>query len=405
VKLLVQQFLEKHSFATLRAAYGVNARPSADGSKWSLNYDQIAAKPGCPVADQCRGLILRPGRIITEDDGGIIGPTTIVARPMDRFFNAGDSVAAPIDWKTARIQEKLDGTMCIVYYDTVKQEWHIGTRAVPEADVPFGSPPGSPLLNNTFAELFLYAMGKTREEIWGHPPAGDLFYTAHGQFFTGLNKEWTYVYELTSPLNRVVVKYDKYRVTMLAARETQTGDYVTDQVRYEEFLCLPSEWRLNTLDEIRAFVDCSDPAKIEGAVVIDANNNRVKVKSKAWILASRSKDMVTLSKRGALRSIIDGSITNVLPLLDSDVVEYIEQLQGGLKEYSRVVDISAATFKKVTTDRKAYALMVQASGLWTAPFYAIYGGKYVSTLDWLQKLCEVDKLTDTMLDTVLNVIS
>ncbi len=78
--LLVQNFLENHSFSQLKEQFGVNFRPSADGSKWSLNYDQIDAKPTCALACQCRGLVLRPVTPVT-DEGQVVGPTTIVARP------------------------------------------------------------------------------------------------------------------------------------------------------------------------------------------------------------------------------------------------------------------------------------------------------------------------------------
>lgn len=392
-----QEFLLTHSFAELRETYGVNARPSADGSKWSLNYDQVAAKPGCPVADQCRGLVIRPTTTIDSPES-IVGDTVIVARPADRFFNADDPVAAKIDWSTARVQEKLDGTCCILYYDYVKREWCIATRAVSEADVLFGDPLNSPLSNNTFAELFKYSVEQTLKEVYGKTAPFDVWAMM-------LDPDVTYVYELTTPINRVVVKYNDYRVTLWSARITATGEDVINNVGYAQYLQIPEEWPLKSLADITAFVNCSDPAKIEGAVVIDDNNNRVKVKSKAWILASQLKDMVTLSKRGALRSVIDGSITNVLPLLDTEVAEYITQLQSGFHNLCKEIDADYRTLKYATDDRKQFALAVQNSGLWATPFYVLYSGKHPNTLDWLQKLCETDKLTDTMLDTILNVIS
>jgi hypothetical protein len=395
--MLVQEFLKKHSFSSLRATYGVNARPSADGSKWSLNYDQLSAKPGCPVADTCRGLVLRPATTVDSLES-IVGDTVVMARPMDRFFNAGDSVAAKIDWTdpSIRVQEKLDGTLTILYFDSIKIGWCVATRSVSQADVSFGDPPGSPLNENTFGQLFFYSVAQTIDEIWGGFPLKD--------FFDGLNKNWTYIYELTTPLNRVVVKYNKYRVTLLAARDTATGEYVTDQVRYEQFLCRPSEWPLKSLSDLTAFVDAADPAKVEGAVVIDGNNNRVKVKSKAWVLASRAKDMITMSKRNALRAIIDGTITNVLPLLDLEVVNYIEGMQKSFNIFCKEIDADFKLLKTATPDRKAFALAVSASGLWAMPFFNLYSGKYENTLDWLQELCKSDKITDTTLDTILGYL-
>lgn len=384
--LQVQTFLETHSFKDLYHTYGVAARSCKDGLKWSLNYDQIDAKPGCAVASQCRGLILRPV-VRVASDSEIVGPTTIVARPMDRFYNAGDFHAAEIDWSTARIQEKLDGTMCILYFDDVKNEWCVATRSVPEADVSFGDPPGSPLNENTFAELFKYAVNCT------HPWT---------DFIRGLDTNYTYVFELTSPLNRVVVKYDDYEITLLSIRNTSSGEDVLPDV-LEEYLQVVTEWPLTTLPELTEFVNQMDPAKCEGAIVVDGNFNRVKVKSKAWVLASRAKDAV-LHKRGALECIINGSAKDVMPFLDVHVTEYLKGMNDSFDRYMYGVDVAFKRFNGTCLDRKDFALAVQASGLWQTPFFILYAGKYTNCLDWLRQLSKTGKLTNSVLDSLLQQI-
>ncbi len=392
--LLVQNFLELNSFKDLKEQFGINYRPSADGSKWSLNYDQIDAKATCPVACQCRGLVVRPTTPVV-DETRIVGPTTIVARGMDRFFNSDDPNATKIDWSdpSVKIQDKIDGTCCILYFDFVKNEWCVGTRAVPEADVIF-SDAVSPLISNTFSDLFWYAAVETTAvEL----PNDDLL-----GWIGQLDETLTYVFELTSPLNRVVVKYDDYRITHLAARVTATGEYVDvpDHVALQR----PQEWKLDSLSHLLDFVNQSDPLKMEGAVIIDGNYNRQKVKSKAWILASRAKDSVTMSKRGALEAVIVGNVDAVLPLLDKSVADYVVRLRDGLKEYCDRIDSFFLEFGGAP-DRKSYALSVQASGLWQTPLFNLYSGKYRGTMEWLVSLQKADKLTHSMLDTLLEVIS
>lgn len=401
--LPVQDFLLTHSFAELYEAHGVCARPSADGSKWSLNYDQLAAKSDDPLANQCRGLILRPVTPVTGD-GSVVGPTSIVARPMDRFFNAGDVHAAPIDQSTARYQEKLDGTCCILYFDGVKDQWCVATRAVPEADVVFDDEMITPLKTNTFYELFKYSAVQTiRRNHMGHNCIPE--WVIFKSWTDSLDKSNTYVFELTSPNNRVVVKYDDYTVTLLAIRETQSGKYIEPIRDYDYYTFVrPKEWTLDSLGTLIEFVNAADPAKLEGAVVIDANYNRQKVKSKAWILASRAKDVVTMSKRGALTSIIDGTVDDVLPLLDKQVVEHIENMRAGLNVQLFDIDSAFNKFKK-EPDRKSFALRVQSSGLWQTPLYILYSRKHTRTIDWLQGLSKANKLTDSMLDTMLTSIN
>lgn len=403
--LEVQQYLLTHSLQQLELEHGVNHRFSADKTKFSLNYDQLAAKSNDPIANQCRGLILRPR--VTEHlttsvvaPNEVVGPTEVVARPMDRFFNAGDPAAAAIDWSTARIQCKLDGTCCILYYDFAKAEWCVATRSVPEADVSFGDIV-SPLKENTFYNLFRYSVCETIRAQYRE------FYsdTSWDEFTSMLDRNVTYVYELTSPVNRIVVKYDNYRVTLLAARETANGKYLPLEEGYGPGLQVVEEWPLKTLADIEAFLRDSDPAKIEGAVVIDASHNRIKVKSAQWILASRAKDMVSMSKRNALTCIIDGSSDDVIPLLSEELQEYMHKLQSSLVGFCKQIDEKFTSFKATANgNRKEFALMVQASGLWQTPFFNLLGGKWATTIEWLRHLSVEKKLTDSTLDVILEAV-
>jgi hypothetical protein len=399
--LQVQKYLLNHSLQQLETEHGVNHRFSADRSKFTLNYDQLTAKSDNTIACQCRGLVLRPLHEVLGEMY-IVRETTIVSHPLDRFFNAGDVHAAPIDWDTAVIQEKLDGTCCILYYDFVKQQWCVATRAVPEADVSFGDIV-SPLKQNTFYELFKHSVLETIRAKYCEFFCGDPTDLFDNLWCNTLDKNVTYVYELTSPYNRVVVKYDECRVTLLAARETATGRYIKCEEGYGPGLQVVETWPLKTLADIEHFLHDSDPAKIEGAVVIDANHNRLKVKSKQWVLASRMKDSVSMSKRNALESVIEGTIDDVIPLMNPDVQEYLRGLQWKTANYLLLLDNTFFELKH-RPDRKSFALSVQASGLWQTPLFNLYSGKWSSTSEWLRDLARNKKLTASMLDTLLEVV-
>lgn len=57
---LVKDYLLTHSFRQLEEEHGVCTRPNATFDKFSLNYDQLLVKNGDPIAEQCRGLVIRP---------------------------------------------------------------------------------------------------------------------------------------------------------------------------------------------------------------------------------------------------------------------------------------------------------------------------------------------------------
>jgi hypothetical protein len=96
MNLLVQNYLRSgKTLENLKKEHGIKYH--VYNGKVSLTYDQIDAKESDPLAQQCRGLILR------QDSWDI------VACPMFRFFNYGQEVCAPIDWGSAVFEEKLDG--------------------------------------------------------------------------------------------------------------------------------------------------------------------------------------------------------------------------------------------------------------------------------------------------------
>src|SRR3990167_9769804 len=157
--LHVQEYLKTKSLNQLEEEHGVGASFDKDKTKFSLNYSQINSRSTDSLANQCRGLILRwKDHKTTLDNLDFTGETEIVACPMDRFFNYGDSAAIQIDWSNASVEEKLDGTLCIVYFDKFKEQWCIATRSVPEADVPIDG------CEQTFATLFHKAVHEQHQE-------------------------------------------------------------------------------------------------------------------------------------------------------------------------------------------------------------------------------------------------
>lgn len=207
---LVVNYLRTHSFGDLFTEHGVNVRPSADGSKFSLNYDQIEAKNGDPIAECCRGLVIRPIKHDAIDScyNGAVGEVEVLAWPMNRFYNAGTPAGDVVDWSDPGlvVSEKIDGTCCILYWDPQYVQWCVATRSVPDADVVIKN--GDVVHGDmTFSKLFWVAYNNTVKDSDGK---------IIGIENVGLNKEFTYVFELTSRYNRVVVDYDEPKITLLA---------------------------------------------------------------------------------------------------------------------------------------------------------------------------------------------
>lgn len=406
--LLVKAYLKNHSFQQLEDEHGVCARPNARGDKFSLNYDQILVKNGDKVAEQCRGLVVRPTQFDIHMFGdawkmATVGEVDVLAWPMNRFYNHGDTNGADIDWSDPdlRVYEKLDGTCMIVYWDALHGRWHAGTRSVPEADLPIRKD-HMEIGDMTFSELFFVALRKTREAAEGKAlewEPSDFDKVVH------LNKELTYVFELTTPYNRIVVKYDEPRVTLLAARHTASGQEQAIESLRLQHVNRPKTWELRSAAALDAFVNSADPALLEGAVVCVPKGDsfaRLKVKNKAWVLSSKAKDLVTVSRRSAVLAIIKGEIDDVLPLVEPDIRAELVRMTEAMAVYFKSIDANFAEFKaKANGDRKAFALQVTSSGDWTPAYFNMWEGRAPTALQWAQNMAAAKKLADSSLDVIL----
>ena len=393
---LIVEYLKTHSFQQLEDEHGVCARFSSDGSKCSLNYDQILVKNGDPFAEQCRGMVIRPLQFKIHIFGdnwknAIVGDVKVIAWPMNRFYNHGDISAAQVNWSDPdlRVYEKLDGTMIVMYWDEHQNKWHAATRAVPEADLPIRKD-HLEIGDMTFSELFWKALASA----------------TNSPEFCFANKDLTYVFELTSPFNRIVVKYDKPQATLLAIKHTSSGNELNiDDHPLANVVPTPKTWALHSAAALDAFVNSADPSQLEGAVVCDSLFNRLKVKNKTWVLSSRAKDLVTVSRRSAIEAIIQNKIDDVIPLVEKDIADELLRMQNNLRSYLKQVNANFCEWKeRAAGDRKTFAQIVSSSGDWATPYFQLLDGKAPDALSWAVAMSEAGKLPARSLDVLLEKI-
>lgn len=400
--LLVQKYLENNSFGNLARDHGVYASFSKSGHKFSLNYDQIEAKESDHLAQECRGLIL------SLEDGqtifGQVGPngrmnydhiepgkTRILAYPMRRFFNHGQGAAANIDWSDPNlaILEKLDGTLCIVYYDPFTEKWCVATRSVPEADL---------FMDNgvfTFRTLFEKAV----QDTLGY---------SFDQLSEKLNTQFTYCFELTTPYNRIVVNYPHNRITLLAARELLTMQEV-NPLNLQLEIPVVGAHTYNSINELLDWVSSLNPMEHEGVVVRDANFNRIKVKNAAYVAYNKVRDALGTSERNCLELILAEKDDDVIPMLPEEIVKNLLKIKAGLQITIKLHDDAYLAAKAEADainlgDKKTFALLVaQNKKLWHAPFFQMFSGKAQNMKDFLAKSRKDGTWGDSFLDKLLEL--
>lgn len=410
MKPLIVEYLKTHSFQNLEDEHGVIARPSADGTKFSLNYDSILSKNGDPVAEQCRGMVIRPTQInqsTLSDTWKMtpVGEIEVIAWPMCRFYNFGDAACADVNWNDPGlcVWEKVDGTCIILYWDDVKCRWHAATRAVCEADLPIFK--GHIEIGDmTFSDLFFTTLWKMLAQAGAYvPAAAPTPYLVVENFTTSLDKEVTYVFELVSPYNQIVVNYGQPSIYLIAARHTKTGVEISIDLLDIPYVKRPKTWPLKDPASVGAFVNTLDPSQFEGAVVCDSQFRRVKIKSMAYVLAHKSKDTITASPRNAIEAIICEKIDDIIPLVPKEVGEKMLKMQCAYAKYCKSVDDAFARYKaEAAGSRKFFAEQVLLSRDWQTPYFNLWEGRANSTREWLKKSCETGKLSIASLDTILS---
>ncbi len=388
---LVVEYLRTHSAAELLAEHGVKFAIGTRPYKASLNYDQLLAKDSNPLACECRGLILATPDGSPLPTSGVIGATMVMARPMDRFFNHGAGAAHPLDLAhpDTRIFEKLDGTLCIVYFDDHCGEWCVATRAVCEADRAidgFGE--------HTFRTLFEMALAE-------HLDAG------FAEFTRELRSGHTYCFELTTPQNRIVVDNRVSKIHTLAIRSRARGTEYCPTSDADLLLVPPCpSWPLRSLTDLLAFVNSRPPSESEGVVVRLPGFKRVKVRSQAYAAAARMKESVSASPRGLLECILLGQDYDVFPMLPAYMQTAGSKLKDDLAAWVASYDDAYPRLaSEAGGDRKTMALAVQRDGFWIAPMMERFGGKCDSTRAWIDRAKRPEGWGDTFLDNLAALVA
>lgn len=351
MKLLVQEYLKSGgSYESLEKDHGVYAKPY--NGKVSFAYDQIVAKTDDELANQCRGLILRENT------------WEALAIPMFRFYNFGQGCAAEIDWNTARFENKMDGSLSIIY--NFENHWYGATRQMCEAQ---GNVDGV----GTFAEL----IDKTAQ-THGAKNIDSLMRERKA------NKDVTYCFELTSPYNKIVCHYDTPSLTLLACRSLITGNELDPKDEAEKLgVPIPKAWHFNNIEHLIEVMRDWHPKDYEGVVVKDNQFRRIKVKTPQYLAAHHARDSLGVSWRAVCEAVAAGFSDDIYSLVPDYVQKRIDTVKDCLaiiiqeseKDYTEIKDID---------DMKTYAFAANVKR-WPSALFALKRKKTDSVSEFAKK--------------------
>lgn len=282
------------------------------------NYPSLRIFNYCQGADFTNPIVQEARGIIID-----VEKMEVVCWPFRKFCNYGEVGADKIDWSTARVQEKVDGSIVKLWY--YEGKWHWSTNGVIDAYK---------------ATVERYNMS-----------FGEIIERADWVETNDLNKNHTYIFELVSPYNRVVIDYHKTALYQIGERDNITG------IEYEPSLNMrrPAMYNLGSVEEcIKAAAALNPKGRKEvlneGFVVVDANWNRVKIKTPEYLYTHHLIPNGEISDRKLLRLFIDGEIEEVLayvPSLESRVRCLEADFNKFKYQYGAIVEYYDAEFKEL----------------------------------------------------------
>lgn len=380
-KMKVQEFLEKNSLKDLKQTYGIdysiNTVCRRDSARILLCYNQIESKPS-EIVDECRGLILQAKEFSSEKS--ILGETFIVCRPFKRFYNYGQPGAATVDFAKSKFFEKLDGSLIKYYFCYSCEDWHFATKKTFVADQQI-----NPDCELSFSDVVFDALDLDNSNL---SPA---------------DKQYTYLFELVGPENKVVVDYAMNDIFLLGAIKNETGE----EMKFSELSNLssqmkiktPSFWTFDTVEEANKYLLAKKGSEFEGFVVVDDNFNRVKIKHPDYSLLNKLKDKASSSSKNLLELILKESDDDAATTLPKHLVKKLNSIKNSLIEFSKKIDGFYVENKKLS--RKDFAITVNQNELPIGPLMWLYSKKGKSFIDWAK---ETGLKSDSALKLIVEMI-
>ena len=292
-----------------------------------FKYDQINSDFTKSIVKVCRGIILN-----RDNDW------KPVCYPYEKFFNWGEKEASQIDWRHyPNIYEKLDGSLISLWYYDYK--WHVSTSGTPDAMCYVGG------TNFLFRDLFW--------KVWN-----ELGYKLPDVSKCAGLLDFTYMFELMTPFNRVVVDHKKNDIKLHGARglislQERDPDYIVQE--FDLNWKTVKKYNFKNLFEIIDMTKTMKGIEQEGFVVCDYKFNRIKIKCDDYVKLHHcvsgmsTRKMIEIIQKNETEEIL-----NYFPSYKEMFAEIKEKYENLIIETEKCYD----NFKNIE-NQKDFALAVK----------------------------------------------
>lgn len=317
------RFLNEHeNWEDLLESAPYNLKISKDGEYILFKYNQLESDFNEQIVREARG------SIFTQENE----KWKCVCHPFDKFFNYGEPYASEIDWDSAFVLEKIDGSLMKIWYHN---GWHLSTNGTIDA----------------FKAL-----------VDGEMSYGGLFEKAIGEPFAQfaeekkLFKDVTTMFELATELNRMVVPHKGFNIYYLGERYNKSGiEYY--YIRSDCRIKYPKVYSANCLEQVVKMAD-ELPWDEEGYVVKDRYTRRIKVKSPEYIKAHYARGNNLITSAILYKVIMKNEVDEFLVYAD-DYKDYIDEKKEVIKTFCDLVNKKKLAYSSYETHKGLYASVIK----------------------------------------------
>lgn len=348
----LQIYLRTHGLDKLCETYAIKASRHKELTNLvCFKYHQIDSPMAEIVVQQARGLILDEAK-----------DWSVVSYSYSKFFNYGEGHAAPIDWATAKIYDKLDGSLMVLY--PYNGKWHVQSSGTADASGRVGA------VEMTFSELFW----QTWETLgYSLPPV----------------MPYSLSFEMLTPFNRIVVPQKAAKLVLHGVRHLETlqeQDPVAWASKYGWEAV--KTYSFHSWEELLEASHALKPEIGEGYIVCDATFQRVKVKSPQYVVLHQLKD--SLSPKRVLEVVLLNEGDEVLAYFP-ELRKPFEEIKARVEKLSASIEASFSE-NKDAPDQKSFALAIKHLP-YSAILFNLRGGRVQTVKEGLLQM-HLDKVAD-----------
>lgn len=292
-----------------------------------------------PVVRACRGIALE---IVNNK---VIRP---IAVPYFKFFGYGDPSGKDLedafDWNSSFTSLKIDGILIKAakvdgkMYFFINGSFDLNCPIEPRLN-PEGYAPSS------YGEILAFALQKEAKDILinFNKTTGEFFVV--GGWTDNIPEGTTLMFELTSPSNIIICKYNETKLWWHGCRKSDGKEVdvrTLPPLPYER----PTILSPNNIEDIKTMLADFDGNVAEGVVICDKNFNRLKIKCDSYLKIKFSKQAET-NNRILFKAVMDDEYDDLLcavPTLQAPIENIKQEIKFVYDYFNNTV---LGTYKKI----------------------------------------------------------